>query len=251
MYCDPSLLELFHAEAEAHMSVLTAGLLALERDPNQVGRFEALMRAAHSIKGAARIVGLDQAVALAHVIEDCFVAARQGQVMMGSETVDVLLPAVDMLQQVTQSGGSASGPTDGEVHAVVERVRATMSGKGSGADRLATERPRSSAAPSVAEAADSLPRFQPTGSLNASWVVAQRGSLLACLQSNVAEIQWDFSATSAIDPAGAALLVVLAREAARRQPPLVLRVIASRPEIDRWLTVTALDSTYRLPSAEG
>ena len=32
------------------------------------------MRAAHSLKGAARIVGLDAAVRVAHAMEDCFVA---------------------------------------------------------------------------------------------------------------------------------------------------------------------------------
>src|SRR5262245_31918631 len=90
MHRDSSLLELFYAEAETHMGVLNEGILALEKDPHQTGRFEALMRAAHSIKGAARIVGLDQAVSLAHVIEDCFVAAREGQITLSSELVDVL-----------------------------------------------------------------------------------------------------------------------------------------------------------------
>ena len=36
------------------------------------------MRAAHSIKGAARVVGVDPAVSVAHVMEDCFVAAQKG-----------------------------------------------------------------------------------------------------------------------------------------------------------------------------
>ena len=36
------------------------------------------MRAAHSLKGAARIVGLTVGVRVAHAMEDCFVAAQQG-----------------------------------------------------------------------------------------------------------------------------------------------------------------------------
>ena len=36
------------------------------------------MRAAHSLKGAARIVGLDVGVRVAHAMEDCFVAAQRG-----------------------------------------------------------------------------------------------------------------------------------------------------------------------------
>ena len=50
-----SMLELFRLEAESQTSVLSSGVLAieeLERSPQTV---EAMMRAAHSLKGAARI----------------------------------------------------------------------------------------------------------------------------------------------------------------------------------------------------
>ena len=51
---DASLLELFRLEAEAQTQVLNAGLMALERSPTQADQLEAQMRAAHSLKGAAR-----------------------------------------------------------------------------------------------------------------------------------------------------------------------------------------------------
>ena len=59
-----SMLDLFRVEAESQAQVLTAGLLALERDPRSADQLEACMRAAHSLKGAARIVGLDAGVRL-------------------------------------------------------------------------------------------------------------------------------------------------------------------------------------------
>ena len=65
-----SLLELFKLEAESHCAALSEGLLALEKSPGDRSVVEPLMRAAHSIKGAARIVGLDVLVALAHVMEE-------------------------------------------------------------------------------------------------------------------------------------------------------------------------------------
>src|SRR5262249_44176253 len=61
-----SMQELFRLEAESQTQVLTAGLLTLERKPDAAQHYEACMRAAHSLKGAARIVGLDAAVAVAH-----------------------------------------------------------------------------------------------------------------------------------------------------------------------------------------
>jgi two-component system sensor histidine kinase and response regulator WspE len=64
-----SMLDLFRVEAETQAQVLTAGLLALERDPALADQLEACMRAAHSLKGAARIVGLNVGVRLAHAMK--------------------------------------------------------------------------------------------------------------------------------------------------------------------------------------
>ena len=53
---DASLLELFQLETRNQVQVLNNGLLALEHDPTSAPQLEACMRAAHSLKGAARIV---------------------------------------------------------------------------------------------------------------------------------------------------------------------------------------------------
>ena len=90
---DPALWEMFRSEVDTHMAVLCDGLLALEKDPRQSGQFDALMRAAHSIKGAAKIVGIPAAVQVAHALEDCFVAAHEGRLSMSSGLVDVLFAA--------------------------------------------------------------------------------------------------------------------------------------------------------------
>ena len=71
-----SMMDLFRMEAESQTQVLTDGLLEMERGGNDPATVEAMMRAAHSIKGAAAIVGLDLMVQLAHAMEDAFVAAQ-------------------------------------------------------------------------------------------------------------------------------------------------------------------------------
>lgn len=92
-----SLMELFREEARSHAATLNQGLLELETDAANPQRLEPLMRAAHSIKGAARIVGIDLAVHLAHALEDAFVAAQQGKIRIGSGDIDVLLRGADLL----------------------------------------------------------------------------------------------------------------------------------------------------------
>lgn len=96
------MMDLFRLEAEAQVNILNNGLLAIENKPQSAQELEALMRAAHSIKGAARIVGLDGVVELAHVMEDCFVSAQSKTITLTPDDVDVLLQGVDLLQSISQ-----------------------------------------------------------------------------------------------------------------------------------------------------
>jgi two-component system, chemotaxis family, sensor histidine kinase and response regulator WspE len=96
------MMELFRMEAESHTATLTSGLVALEGDLATPAAIEPLMRAAHSLKGAARIVGLDAAVRVAHAMEDCLVAAQKGKLVLEPAHVDVLLQGVDLLVQIAQ-----------------------------------------------------------------------------------------------------------------------------------------------------
>jgi two-component system, chemotaxis family, sensor histidine kinase and response regulator WspE len=97
-----SMMELFRMEADSHTATLTSGLVTLEGGPTPPGAIDPLMRAAHSLKGAARIVGLDAAVRVAHAMEDCFVAAQKGKLVLEAEHVDMLLKGVDLLVQIAQ-----------------------------------------------------------------------------------------------------------------------------------------------------
>jgi two-component system sensor histidine kinase and response regulator WspE len=103
---DPALLDLFLTEVTSHSDVLNEGLLALENNPSAREPLEALMRSAHSIKGGARVVGLDLAVKLAHIMEDCFVDAQKGKLNFVSEHIDILLQAVDALSSLGKAAAA-------------------------------------------------------------------------------------------------------------------------------------------------
>ena len=126
-----SMLELFRTEVETQAGVLSEGLLALEADPGATEGIESLMRAAHSIKGAARIVGLDAAVQVSHRMEDCFVAAGEGKVSFKAEDIDVLLRGVDMITRISQVGEAEAAAWlsghQGEIEGLVGALSAVLS----------------------------------------------------------------------------------------------------------------------------
>ncbi|WP_261357716.1 hybrid sensor histidine kinase/response regulator [Aquisphaera insulae] len=97
-----SMMDLFRMEAEERLTVLSEGLVALEGGGATAATIEPLMRAAHSLKGAARIVNLDAAVRVAHAMEDCLVAAQKGAITLSPPDIDVLLRGVDFLSQISK-----------------------------------------------------------------------------------------------------------------------------------------------------
>ena len=96
----PSLIDLFREEARTQARVLNDGLLTLDRAPSDAAALEACMRAAHSLKGAARIVGVQVGVELAHAMEDCFVAAQEGRALLDAAWIDELLRGVDIVARI-------------------------------------------------------------------------------------------------------------------------------------------------------
>ena len=103
-----SMLELFRLEAESQTAILSAGVLAIEELERSPATIESMMRAAHSLKGAARIIGLDPAVRVAHAMEDCFVAAGKGTFHVRPEHADVLLAGIDFLSTIARAQDALS-----------------------------------------------------------------------------------------------------------------------------------------------
>ena len=223
MECDPALLELFRAEVETHMPVLSDGLLAMEKDASQTHRLKDLMRAAHSLKGAARLVGFEAAVHVAHALEDCFVAALDGRVQITSDHADVLLRGVNALQQLTKGDAAEAGdagPGGPRWRGIVNDIAAIL--------------PQS---------------FQVSATFDSAWVEDHRGSLARLLRSKCQEIRFDLAGCESIDAAGLALMAKVARAAESFRSGTSLTVVHASGSVGHLLHVTGLDRAYRLVDA--
>ena len=171
-----SMLELFRLEAETQTAVLSAGVLAieeLERSPQTV---ESMMRAAHSLKGAARIVGLDPAVRVAHALEDVFVAAGKGVFRVQPRHADRLLAGIDFLGAIAKADDALQpdGPWPARAEQLVaeldvmlaEPVGAVAAGAGISAFNTPSVTP--SAAPSAVASAVAETALEPAGATAAT-----------------------------------------------------------------------------------
>src|SRR5579859_3500838 len=102
MPTDPldELRVLYATEAAEHLGTLNQGLLALEtaRQPAERRELvESLKRAAHSLKGASRAVGMAPIEAVSHRLESVFAAVESGELAMTPDAADTLYDALDSL----------------------------------------------------------------------------------------------------------------------------------------------------------
>ena len=97
---DKELRDLFKTEAGEHVQRLSDGLLRLEKDPKESAALEEVFREAHSLKGAARMVGVVDVEEMAHKLEDMFGAVKKGAVTLTSEIIDSMFKTLDTIRKL-------------------------------------------------------------------------------------------------------------------------------------------------------
>ena len=93
----------FARDAEVQITELNNGLLELERAPEEGDAIERVFRAAHTLKGNCAAVGLADASALAHAIEELLDAVRAGELDVTGELMDDAFDAVDELEAIVEA----------------------------------------------------------------------------------------------------------------------------------------------------
>lgn len=91
------ILNIFREESEEQIQKLNQNLLKLEANPDNIGAISELFREAHSVKGAARMIGLNDIQAVAHKLEDIFGLAKEGKLVINAQITDILCQAVDKI----------------------------------------------------------------------------------------------------------------------------------------------------------
>lgn len=101
---DTEILKLFWTEVREYLDILNSNVMALEtsRTDDDAGifveRLRELNRVAHSMKGAARAVGIHEIEKLGHNMEEIFEASLKRGLALTPEICDTLYDAIDLVQ---------------------------------------------------------------------------------------------------------------------------------------------------------
>lgn len=96
------ILNIFRAETEEIIQKLNNNLLQLETTPENQDLLVYLFRDAHSLKGAARMIGFNNIQRLAHKAEDVLGLAKENKIKINSEISDALYKAIDLMSELIQ-----------------------------------------------------------------------------------------------------------------------------------------------------
>jgi len=105
---DPETLAIAREEATECLERIERNLLALEGGSDDPDLIDALFRDAHSVKGAASMVGWTQVSLIAHGIEDGLEGPRD-EGRLPKEQIDPLLKATDELRRAVDKAGGGAG----------------------------------------------------------------------------------------------------------------------------------------------
>ena len=112
-YLDPNneeLLKDFFMEAELQVETFEQNILVLENEPHNKEAVDEIFRAAHTLKGAAGTVQMDELTQFTHICEDALDEIRSGNVEVTTEVVDIILEAIDIIKAMLEVR------TEGEVY---------------------------------------------------------------------------------------------------------------------------------------
>ena len=96
------ILNIFRGETEEIVQKLNNNLLQLESNPDNEDLLVYLFRDAHSLKGAARMIGFNNIQRLAHKAEDVLGLAKEKKIKINHEISDALYNAIDLMSELIQ-----------------------------------------------------------------------------------------------------------------------------------------------------
>ncbi len=118
---DKELAQLFKAESAEHLARLDDGLLRLEKTPADQPLLEEVFRESHSLKGAARMLGLARIETAAHGLETILNTARKGEAPLTPDAIERMTAVLGELRKLVQEALGGGSPVNAEP-AMVGRV---------------------------------------------------------------------------------------------------------------------------------
>lgn len=96
------IMAVFKAESAENLVILNEKMKEIEKNPSNPVAIELLHRTSHSMKGAARMLGLTPIEEIGRLLEDGFKAAKEGKPVLNPATIAIVNEAVTSIGQLIE-----------------------------------------------------------------------------------------------------------------------------------------------------
>jgi chemosensory pili system protein ChpA (sensor histidine kinase/response regulator) len=157
------LPDYFRVEASEHLDTIATALLALEQRGRSDEDLATLLRALHTLKGAAYVLGCRTLGDVAHQLEEVLATVREARIALTPSIIETLFLGVNALRALLGSEGPTSDSLDAFTRAVTELASAPTTSPSASPDLteapadVAVTRSDASPAPSSSASAGAHP----------------------------------------------------------------------------------------------
>ena len=135
---DKEIIIDFATESLDNLGTIEIKLMDLEQDPSDLETINAIFRPFHTVKGVSGFLNFNKINKLAHISENLLDMARNGELRIDGEIVDIILESVDMLKSMienVQASLDTGTPLEGDIDteqltAKIEHFLAKIEGVG-------------------------------------------------------------------------------------------------------------------------
>lgn len=132
-FIDDDLLKDWFEEAYSQIEEIELNVLNLEKNIDDMDAVDAIFRAAHTLKGGAATVQMDEIAKFSHSLEDSMDEIRNGSVKVSPKIVDVILTALDILKNMVNARSNGSVYSD-DYQDTIDKLREIVEKKGTSAN---------------------------------------------------------------------------------------------------------------------
>ncbi len=146
---DEDILQDFLVEAGEILELLSEQLVELENNPDDKDLLNAIFRGFHTVKGGAGFLGMNELVDACHGAENVFDILRQGKRSVTAELMDVILQALDTINEMFAHIQAREEPEPADPHLL--EILHQLSEPEVAGEQIATVAPVEVAAPTPVE----------------------------------------------------------------------------------------------------
>jgi two-component system chemotaxis sensor kinase CheA len=123
------LFEIFKLECDEHIQKLNSGILTLEENPDNPGLLGEILRDAHSLKGAARMIDFKSIEDISHNLETILGKIKKGEIKLSTEITNLIFESLENISKIVKTISDGGREDEVDASSLIEQLKQASKGE--------------------------------------------------------------------------------------------------------------------------